>query len=187
MRRLFSCLLVIMVLMCAVTELQAQAKIGFISLQELIVAMPEYKKANNDMAEYQKALQQQAADYQLEFQRKDSIFGVDSVKWTPAMRDVKRKELNELYIKIVNFNQSAQQNMQKREQELLEPIQQKAVQTAQAVAKENGYAYILSKEQLIAFPAADDILPLVAKKLGLNLNAAPPPGAPAGGGVRPRQ
>ncbi len=83
------------------------------------------------------------------------------------MREIKRKELNELYIKIVNFNQSAQQSMQKKEQELLEPIQQKAVQTTQAVAKENGYAYILSKEQLIAFPAADDILPLVAKNLAL--------------------
>ncbi|WP_127129690.1 OmpH family outer membrane protein [Pseudoflavitalea rhizosphaerae] len=180
MKRLFSCLLVTMVLMSVGTGSQAQTRIGYISLQELIVAMPEYKKANGDMQEHQKALQEQANDYQLEFQRKDSIFNVDSTKWTTAMREVKRKELNELYIRIVNFNQTAQQSMQKREQELLAPIQQKAVQTTQAVAKENGYAYILSKEQLIAFPAADDILPLVAKKLGLNLSAAPPSGAPGG-------
>jgi outer membrane protein len=183
MRRLFSCLLVTIVLVSAGKELQAQAKIGYISLQELIIAMPEYKKANTDMGEFQKALQQQSADYQAEFQRKDSIFSVDSTKMTPAMREIKRKELNELYIKIMNFQQSAQQTMQKKEQELLEPIQLKAVNTTQAVAKENGYAYILSKEQLIAFPAADDILPLVAKKLGISLNAAPP--APAGGVKRP--
>jgi outer membrane protein len=64
----------------------------------------------------------------------------------------------------------------KKEQELLAPIQQKAVQTSQAVAKENGYAYILPKEQLISFPAADDILPLVLKKLNI---AAPAPAAAA--------
>jgi len=180
MKRLFSCLLVMMALMMVGTHSQAQAKIGYISLQELIVAMPEYKKANTDMAEHQKALQQQANDYQTEFQRKDSLYSADSTKWTPAMREVKRKELNEIYVKIVNFNQQAQQSIQQKEQELLAPIQQKAVQTTQAVAKENGYAYILSKEQLIAFPAADDVLPLVAKKLGLNLSAAPPAGAPAG-------
>lgn len=186
MKRLFSCLLVTMALVMVGQHSQAQAKIGYISLNELIVAMPEYKKAGNDLAEYQKALQQQAADFQTEFQRKDSIFAADSTKWSAAMKEVKRKELNELYVKIVNFNQQAQQNMQAKEQELLAPIQQKAVSTAQAVAKENGYTYILSKEQLISFPSGDDILPLVAKKLGLNLNAAPA-APPAGGGVKPKQ
>lgn len=187
MKRLFSCVLVTMVLMSLGSGSQAQTKIGYISLQELIVAMPEYKKANADMADFQKALQQQANDFQLEFQRKDSIFSADSTKWTPAMREVKRKELNELYVKIVNFNQSAQQQMQKKEADLLEPIQQKAVQTTQAVAKENGYAYILSKEQLIAFPAADDIFPIVAKKLGLNPNAGAPSAGSAPGGAKPKQ
>ncbi len=55
MKRLFSCLLVTMVLMSVGTGSQAQTKIGYISLQELIVAMPEYKKANSDMAEHQES------------------------------------------------------------------------------------------------------------------------------------
>ncbi|THU30397.1 OmpH family outer membrane protein [Niastella caeni] len=150
----------------------AQNKIGYISLQELISAMPEYKKAAAEMQEYQKALIQQGTDYQLEFIRKDSIArSADTLKWTPALKEIKRKELNELYVKWTNFvNQEAQQLMNKHEQDLLAPIQQKAVQTSQAVAKENGYAYILPKEQLIAFPNADDILLLVFKKL----NIAPP-------------
>jgi outer membrane protein len=152
----------------------AQNKIGYISLQELISAMPEYKTAAADMQEYRKALVQQGNDYQLEFFRKDSIFKADSIKWTASMKEIKKKELNELYLKWTNFvNQEAQQSLNNHEQELLAPIQDKAVKTSQAVAKENGYAYILPKEQLISFPAADDILPLVFKKL----NIAPP--APA--------
>jgi outer membrane protein len=47
------------------------------------------------------------------------------------------------------------------------PITKKATDAIQAVAKENGYAYVINKEQLLVSPPADDILPLVKKKLGL--------------------
>lgn len=159
---------------------QAQNKIGYISLQELIPLMPEFKKAETDLSEYQKALVQQGAEYQADFYRKDSIFKIDSAKWNGATKEIKRKELNELYLKWVNFNQQAQQLSQQREQQLLAPIQDKAIQTTQAVAKENGYLYILTKEQLIAFPTSEDVLPLVAKKLNITLDkpAANPPATP---------
>lgn len=162
-------------------QANAQNKIGYISLQELISAMPEYKTAANDLQEYQKALIQQGNEYQQEFLRKDSIAKTaDTLKWTASMKELKRKELNELYIKWTNFiNQDAQQLYNKQEQDLLAPIQQKAVQTSQAVAKENGYSYILPKEQLISFPAADDILLLVFKKL--NITPPAPPAAPKTG------
>jgi outer membrane protein len=157
-------------------QADAQSKIGYISLQELISAMPEYKKAQAEMQDYQKALVQQGNDYQQAFMLKQKSMADDSSKWTSAVKEVKKKELNELYIKWTNFvNQEAQQMMNQHEQELLAPIQDKAVTTSQAVAKENGYTYILPKEQLIAFPAADDILQLVFKKL----NIAPATAAPA--------
>lgn len=161
-------------------QANAQNKIGYISLQELIIAMPEYKTAAADLQEYQKALIQQGNDYQQEFIRKDSIAKTaDTLKWTASMKDLKRKELNELYVKWTNFiNQEAQQLYNKHEQDLLAPIQQKAVQTSQAVAKENGYSYILPKEQLISFPSADDILQLVFKKL--NITPPAPATAPKG-------
>jgi outer membrane protein len=171
MKRQFVAVIFIFTIGMLANALQANAqnKIGYISLQELISAMPEYKKAAADMEEYKKALVQQGNDYQQEFVNKQKVAtSPDTLKWTAAMKDVKRKELNELYLKWTNFvNQEAQQMMNQHEQELLAPIQDKAVQTSQAVAKENGYAYILPKEQLIAFPAADDILPLVFKKLNI--------------------
>jgi len=183
MKRQFVAIVVIFTigLLANAFQTNAQNKIGYISLQELVTAMPEYKKAQGDMQEYQKALVQQGTDYQQAFIVKQKAFIDDSTKMTAAVKEVKRKELNEMYLKWTNFvNQEAQQMMNAHEQELLAPIQEKAVQTSQAVAKENGYAYILPKEQLIAFPAADDIIALVFKKL----NITPPskdaaPAAPA--------
>lgn len=178
MQKRFSFVIVALALLLTTGKVNAQVKVGYISLQELIVAMPEFKKANEDMADYQKAIQQQANEYQEAYQRLDSIFVADSAKWSSAQKQVKRKQLNEAYLKSVNFtNQEGPQMIQRREQELLAPIQEKAVTTTQAVAKENGYSYILSKEQLIAFPPGDDVLPLVAKKLNISLTK---PAAPAG-------
>jgi outer membrane protein len=154
----------------------AQAKIGYISLQELVNIMPEYKKAQADLADYQRALASQADEYQREFNAKDSIFKVMSQTWTPAMVEVKKKELDELYARVNKFTQDANQQLQQKEQTLLIPIQQKAVQTTQAVAKENGYTYVLSKEQLISFPPGDDLLQLVAKKLNLKIEPQKPAG-----------
>lgn len=167
------------VMLCAIgSGSKAQNKIGYISLQELIVAMPEFKKAEADLADYGKALNEQLAEYRKNFDREDSLFKADSAKMTPATREVKRKNLNELAMKVYTFQQEAQQLLQKKENDLITPIQQKAVQTTQSVAKENGYAYILSKEQLIHFPSTDDVLPLVAKKLGLKLEAPAAAAAP---------
>ena len=70
--------LITICLFFSASSVHAQAKIGYISLNELIVAMPEYKKADTSMAEFQRALQEQSQEYQREFQRKDSIFTADS-------------------------------------------------------------------------------------------------------------
>ena len=41
------------------------------------------------------------------------------------------------------------------------------VNAIEEVAKENGYSHIAYKEQMIVFPAADDITEKVKKKLGI--------------------
>ena len=54
-----------------------------------------------------------------------------------------------------------------KQQDLIAPIQKKAVDAVQTVARENGYAYVISKDALLVSPPADDLLPLVKKKLGI--------------------
>jgi Outer membrane protein len=183
MKRQFVVVFMTVGLLIAASTANAQNKIGYISLQELIPAMPEYKKAVADLDEYQKALVDQGNDYQQEFIRKDSIYKADSTKWSSAMREVKRKELNELYMKWMNFNQEAEQLYQRKQQELIAPIQQKAVSTTQTVARENGYSYVISKETLISFPSADDLLPLVSKKMNIKIDK---PDSTSGGTAAPK-
>ena len=63
--------------------------------------------------------------------------------------------------------QQAQQLYQQKQQELIAPIQKKAIEAVNAVAKEHGYGYVLTKEALLVSPPAEDMLPLVKAKLGI--------------------
>ena len=86
---------------------------------------------------------------------------------TSSVKEVKRKALQQQLQDLQGEDQRIQQELQKKQEELSTPIQKKAIDAVQAVAKESGYTYVLPKEAVIVGPPADDILPLVKKKLGL--------------------
>ena len=168
MKKILTVVVVVMGLVMAGNSTKAQAKIGYISLSELIPAMPEYKKADTALNDYQNALGQNFEDMKKEYYEQDSLLNSkDTAKYTKAQLELKRKNMGEMLIKLQSWQQQAQQLYQQKQQDLIAPIQKKAVETVQAVAKENGYGYVLTKEALLASPPADDLLPLVKKKLGL--------------------
>jgi outer membrane protein len=97
-----------------------------------------------------------------------------------SVKDVKRGELQKMLQELQNEDQRIQQQLQQRQQELIAPINKKAFDAIQAVAKENGYSYVIEKDALLVAPPGDDIIPLVAKKLNVKLPAgANHPGAAA--------
>jgi outer membrane protein len=168
MKKIVAIVLVATTLSLAGNKLQAQTKFGYISLSEMITSMPEYKKADSSMQDYQSALNQNFEDMKREFSEKDSLLSSkDTVKYTRAQIEIKRKQLGELYLKLQGYQQQAGQLYQQKQQDLMAPIQKKASDIVQTVAKENGYTYVFLKDALLVSPPADDILPLVKKKLNL--------------------
>lgn len=163
----------------------AQSKIGYISTEELMGSMPEAEKANTELQDYQTSLAQQGNDYVSELNEKDSLFVIDSIKLSPAAKELRRNDLIDLYKKVQGWEQTMQDKLGEKRQILLKPIRDKALETIKVVAKENGYGYIFDESVLIVSPPADDILPLVKKKLGIKDQPAKP--APAAQGApRPR-
>jgi outer membrane protein len=168
MKKIVAIVLVATTLTLAGNKLQAQTKFGYISLSEMITGMPEYKKADSSMQDYQSALNQNFEDMKREFNEKDSLLSSkDTAKYTRAQLEIKRKQLGELYLKLQGYQQQAGQLYQQRQQDLMAPIQKKASDIVQTIAKENGYTYVFLKDALLVSPPADDLLPLVKKKLAL--------------------
>ena len=168
MKKIVAIVLVATTLTLAGNKLQAQTKFGYISLSEMITGMPEYKKADSSMQDYQQALNQNFEDMKREFNEKDSLLSSkDTAKYTRAQLEIKRKQLGELYLKLQGYQQQAGQLYQQKQQDLMAPIQKKAADIVQTVAKENGYTYVFLKDALLVSPPADDLLPLVKKKMGM--------------------
>ena len=168
MKKIITVVMVASGLMIAGNRAQAQSKIGYISIAELIASMLEAKKADSSLTEYSNALNQNFEDNKREFNEQDSILSSkDTLKFTKAQLEVKRRNLVEMYQKLQGYQQQASQLYQQKREELLAPIQKKAVEAAQAVAKEGGYTYVFLKDALLVSPPADDILPAVKKKLGI--------------------
>ena len=157
----------------------AQGKMGYINTNELLFSMPETVKAQADLDEFKTGLGQQYQDLSVELNAKDSAFVKDSVKLSASMKEIKRKELIELYQKVQGYQQTSQEEYQAKENEKIAPIREKALNAISTVAKENGYAYIFNEGELLVKPIGDNILQLVKNKLGIKDTPKP-----AAGGMR---
>jgi outer membrane protein len=160
-------LIVAVVMALGVFTASAQQKIGYVNTDELIGIMPEAEKADVELKDFQTALAQQGQDMMKELTAKDSVFVKDSAKLSPSMKEIKRKELIELYQKVQGWQTQAQELYQQEAQKKIAPIRDKAMDAIRVVAKENGYSYILDINAIIVAPPGDDVLPLVKKKLGI--------------------
>lgn len=96
-----------------------------------------------------------------------------------AVKSVKKQELNKLSTELGGEEERIQNALQQKRDELIMPINKKAFEAIQAVAKEAGYTYVFEKEALLVAPTGEDILPLVAKKLNIKLPNAAGGNAPA--------
>ncbi len=183
MKKVFSLAFLAIALMAA-SQVNAQNKIGYISTEELISIMPETQKADSNLQQFRGALIQNAQDKQEALETAIEKFNKDSATMSNSVKDVKRGELQKMLQDLQQEDQRIQQQLQQRQQELIGPINRKAFEAIQAVAKESGYGYILEKGALLVAPPGDDVLPLVAKKLNLKLpaqqqNSQQRPAAPA--------
>ena len=160
-------LIVAVVMALGVFTASAQQKIGYVNTDELIGIMPEAEKADVELKDFQTALAQQGQDMMKELTAKDSVFVKDSAKLSPSMKEIKRKELIELYQRVQGWQTQAQELYQQVAKKKIAPIRDKAMDAIRVVAKENGYSYILDINAIIVAPPGDDVLPLVKKKLGI--------------------
>lgn len=153
----------------------AQQKIGYISSDELLVSMPEAKKADAEISAYAKTFQDQLASMQKELETKYKAYEASVKTMNDATKEVKEKELADLQNRIQSTQQTAEEKIQNKRQELLKPITEKADAAIQAVAKEKGYAYIFDANAggIIYAQPADNILKDVKAKLGIKDAPAP--------------
>ena len=116
----------------------AKLKAAYVSVDEVVQMMPEYRKAMADLSQFDSALQINYAETLKELNRQDSIMKADSTKWSNAQKTAKREKMRKLFTDLQGFEQQYQQQMQQKQEELLAPVAQKANQLIQDVARTAG-------------------------------------------------
>lgn len=144
-------------------------KIGYIDFNGLIQAMPGIDSVKTKLQTYQQTLSDQMDKMRTEFENKYLDYQSQSATMSELIKQTKEKELSDLQSRIDAFSQKAQTDLQAKQEELLKPVIDKARGAIKEVAKENKFTYILNSiEDVVLYSEpADDVLPLVKKKLGI--------------------
>lgn len=156
------------------TSLFAQ-KLGRINSQEVMLAMPETKEAQAKLEASAKEWGENIEAAQVELNTKSQDYQKNMNTMSEGVRQVKEKDLSDMYNRIRELQTLAQQAIAKEEQELMTPISEKATAAMNAVAKANGLTAVFEQAMLIYFDEATmiDLTPLVKKELGITETAAP--------------
>ncbi len=149
---------------------QTAPKFAHINGQELLTVMPERDSAEVRLNAFGQDLSQQIDELHVEYNNKLQTYMQRRETLTEGIREAREKELASLQQRIQEFEQTAQQDFQKMQGELMRPIMEKADAAIKKVAKEQGVLYVfdVSTGGVVYFSDESiDLMPLVKKELGI--------------------
>lgn len=168
--------LLLCVALLSVVSAKAQGpKFGHINSAELLSAMPEVKDADKKLQEFAASLENQLKLMTNEYQTKVQTYQSQQGSMADPIKDAKIKEITDLEGRIQEFQQTAQESVSKKKEELYSPILKKAEDAIVELAKEKGYGYVFdtSAGAVVYAQPSDDLMDQVKKKLGIVASAAP--------------
>ena len=153
----------------AVSFISQAQKIAFIELDSLLSLTPEMIEVKKASADYYKQLESALADMQKELNDKNVEYQNNEKTYTDLIKQTKQKELQDINQRLQSFQQQAQADFQKKNVELMKPINEKAKKAIAKVAKAKGYKIVLDTTLggVLYYEPTDDIFLLVKAELGI--------------------
>jgi outer membrane protein len=179
----------------AMSNVNAQQKIGYISLDYILAQMPEAKQVETELTatktQYDNMYQAKVKD----FQAKLADYEKNGATMDAVIKADKEKELQGLQGQIEEFRQTSSTSLQKKQAQLLQPLLKKVEDNMHAAAKENGYAFVFNYDAgqgttPIVLHAPDDanISDIILKRMGVTPKPlTPAPATPAATSPTPKK
>lgn len=168
MKHLKTLVLAAVLLFGSTSIMNAQSKVAHINTQELIAAMPETKAAQAELEKLGKTYEADIQSMGTEYQNKVKLYDAEAATKTQEENQKRVQEVTAMEQSIRQYQGTAQQEMQKKEIDLLKPITEKAKAAILKVAKAQGFHYVLDSTQGQGVIMADgkDLMADVKKELG---------------------
>lgn len=133
--------LILMLMLCAPMAVFAQ-KFGKVNTQVVVQSLPDYAKAQGEMAALSKQKENDLKSMQDELTRKAQEYDKSKSAMNPTKQKETEEELQGLNAKIQQVYQDAQKELSEKNNALLEPILTKVQNAITAVGKAGGYTSI---------------------------------------------
>ncbi len=168
MKKVFS----ILIILCVTIISQAQTKVAHINSTELMQSMPEADTISMKLEKIRQTWETLLAEKQKETQAKyQSLMEIiDDESIPTSVKEVKTQEIDNLQKQLQEMQKTGSEAMQKEQESLLTPLYARVKETIAAVAKANGYAYVMDSSEgggMIYSDSSYDLMQLVKAKLGL--------------------
>jgi outer membrane protein len=150
----------------------APLKIGYADIEYIFGQMPEAKTMDAELQTLQTQLKKQYDSKVAEFQKKLKEYQEFGATVPDAVKQNSERELQQLQQNIQKLEQDSQADLQRKQAQLLEPIQLKVGKAIEDMAKENGFSFILISQiggvDVILYGDEKlDVSDLVLKKMGV--------------------
>lgn len=145
-----------------------EMKIAIVNTQEVFNLLPERSEVDRQLAAYTKQYEDQMKGMQDEYERKYADLTAQGDTLTENIRMLRIQEVQDIETRLQNFVPMAREEIDKKQAELIAPLQEKLQKAISEVAEENGYTYVMSPQvMLYSGSSAIDATDKVKAKLGL--------------------
>ena len=116
----------------------------------------------------QSQYENQLASMNEEIQKKAQDYQAQEATMADAVKQIRQQELQEMQQRIQLFYQTAEPDIQKKQQELLTPVHERMAKAIKTVGERENYTYIFDSAAMVHIGAdATDVTPAVKKELGI--------------------
>ena len=149
-------------------SLQAQSKLTHIDFQKLVSEMPEVISAQEEIQKLEKDYTNEIESSLKELQTKMQNYSADAVNQTDLTNQKRQQELQGMEQNIQQFRQTALQDVQQKQADLLRPLIEKARAAVEKVATTQGFDYVLDSSQgsSVLMSKGKDLMADVKTELG---------------------
>ena len=168
MKHLKNLILAVICVFLSSLSADAQSKVAHINTQELVESMPEMMSAKSELEKLAKTYETDIQAMATELQSKIKQYDAESSTKTDEENGKRLQEVQSMEQSIRQYQAQAQQDLQKKEIELLRPITEKAKDAILKVGNGQGFDYVLdsSQGQGVIMANGKDLLADVKSELG---------------------
>ncbi len=157
------------------TTVAGPLKLCYTNIDYVLAQTPEAKDIQNQLTIQRTQSENEMKRMNKELEDKYEAYQKGGAQMSDVIRKDRETELQGLQTRIQEFGRTAEQSLQTKYQQLVNPVVQKIQKAIDAVAKDNGYQFVFNLDAgantipiLLVAPEENNITELVLKKLGID-------------------